>query len=280
MLACVAVSTEPSRPWPAWASRSSRVARMAGFPLAALSGEVLAAGTSIDASALTANLGSVIVAIGALGTASFGLVDVLKTLPNGGISHAGWSFIETAVGSLFAGQRRAGASGDVQRLFDTLHGNWINGTALADQKAIAKSLIKLRLNDATAAGFAAATGVDADVLKSVATRMATGQALDPDEMNVLGRFDLALTAILDSGYQHADQCYRNWSKLAAMVISTLLALTGGFAVSTQAHLDYLFSAEMWMAVLAGLLATPIAPVSKDLSSGLAAGIKVAQALRR
>jgi hypothetical protein len=37
---------------------------------------------------------------------------------------------------------------------------------------------------------------------------------------------------------------------------------------------------MWIAVLCGLLATPLAPVAKDLASALQAAVKVAQATRR
>jgi hypothetical protein len=36
---------------------------------------------------------------------------------------------------------------------------------------------------------------------------------------------------------------------------------------------------MGLALLAGLLAAPLAPVSKDMASALQAGVKVAQAFR-
>jgi len=222
------------------------------------------------------NIGTTIAAIGALGTAAFGLVDALKTLPNGGISNQGYVFIQQAVQVLFGSQTsRATATGDLKRLFDTLHGNWINGVALADQKAIAKSLIKLRLDANTAAAFAAATDVDAATLKSVGEKMTAGTSLDPKEMNVLGRFDLALTAILDDGYQHADQKYRNSTKLAATVIAVALALVGvHLAIASPLPQDY------WTAFLVGLIAAPLAPMTKDLASALSAGVKVAQAIKK
>jgi len=224
------------------------------------------------------SVGSAIAAIGALGTAAFGLVDALKTLPNGGISNSGYVFIERGVKVFFHGQMRKTATGDLKHLFDTLHGNWINGTALADQKAIAKSLIKLRLNELTAHAFAKATSVDPEILKTVGEKMSTGTKLELPETNVLGRFDLALTAIIDDAYQHADQRYRNASKLAAMVISTIRATVGGLAIYTMSPASYLGSTEMWRAFLAGLLATPLAPISKVLASALSAGVKVAQAI--
>lgn len=225
------------------------------------------------------SVGSAIAAVGALGTASFGLVDALKPLPSGCISNAGFGFIEQSLQSFFAGQTRKAATGDTKQLFDTLHGNWINGRAIADQKAIAKSLVKLRLNEATADAFAKSTGVDSETLKTVAKKMSTGTKLELNETNMLGRFDLALTAILDDGYQHADQKYRNSSILAALIVSTVLATIGGLALSSLAFADYLASPDMWRAFLAGLLATPLAPISKDLASALSAGVKVAQAVK-
>lgn len=225
-------------------------------------------------------ISSAIAAIGGLGVASFGLVDAMKALPGGGISSLGYVYIERAVQAFFKGQTRKAASGDLKRLFDTLHGNWINGTAMADQKAIAKSLIKLRLNATTAEAFAHATGVDAAILKTTGQKMSNGTKLEPEETNVLGRFDLALTAILDDGYQHADQRYRNFSKLAAMIVATILALVGGWSLTKGSASGYFWTPEMWLCVLAGLLATPLAPMTKDLASALSAGVKVAQAIRK
>ena len=87
----------------------------------------------------TVTAGSAIAAIGALGVAAFGLVDVFKTLPNGGLSNAGYHFIEQALQAFFCGQSRTTAKGDVKRLFDTLHGSWINGTVLTVSR-ISKTL--------------------------------------------------------------------------------------------------------------------------------------------
>lgn len=222
----------------------------------------------------TAGIGTAVVAVGALGTASFGLVDALKTLPRGGLSNRGFGFIEIALKPFFDGQVRKTANANVKRLYDTLHGNWVNGIALDDQKAIAKSLIKLRLNKSTAGAFAAATEVDPTILAAVGEKMSNGAALEPSEVNVLGRFDLALTAILDDGYQHADQRYRNFMKFSAMIISMILAVVGVCVIS-----DALQWNLIWQALLAGLLAGPFAPITKDLASALSAGVKVAQSLR-
>jgi hypothetical protein len=225
------------------------------------------------------HLALLITTIGSLGVAAFSLVDALKTLPDGGISHVGFPSIEQALRPLCGGQGRGSTDSSLKRLFDTLHGNWINGMALADQKAIAKSMLKLRLNADTAELYAQATGVSSAVLRSVGDKMSLGSKLDDAEMNVLGRFDLGLSAILDDAYQHADQRYRNAAKLAATAFALLLAVFGGLSLASNAG-SYFSQGEFWPYFIAGLLATPLAPVSKDLASALSAGVKLAQAVRR
>lgn len=238
--------------------------------------------------AFSFELTTTITAIGALGTASFALVDTTKIGRDGGISDSGFASIESAVRQFFPGAtRKPGpmaandkATEDVKKLLDILHGHWISGSPLNDQKAIAKSLIKLRLTTETAEKFAAATSVDAKVLSQVATKMTQGERLEDPEMNVLGRFDLALTAILDEGYQRADQRYRNAARTLAAGVAIVLAVLGGLTLTDLAAADFFSSAEVWKFVLCGLLATPLAPIAKDLANGLAAGVKVAQAIKR
>jgi hypothetical protein len=227
------------------------------------------------------DLGNLVAAIGSLGIAAYALVDVSKIGRHGGVSNSGFSFIEAVVRRLFPNATRGSSAGaGVEgQLLGVLHGNWINGAPLGDQKAIAKSLIKLGLSPQTAPVFARATGVDAQVLGNVATGMTAGAALTPEQMNVLGRFDLVLTAMLDEGYQRADQKYRNTAKVWASVVAVVLAVLGGWTVAGSGE-AYFFTTFMWQAVLCGVLATPLAPISKDLASALTAGVKAAQALRK
>src|ERR1700675_1926618 len=91
-----------------------------------------------------------ITALGALGTAAFGLVDTLKALPGGGISRAGFKFIRRTLLILapeVPSLEKTGLSRDA--LLSTLLSQWINGTSTPDQVNIAKSLIKLRLTPET-----------------------------------------------------------------------------------------------------------------------------------
>ena len=207
-----------------------------------------------------------------LGTAAYALVDGSKAF-QGGVSNYGLDHIKRVVSRFYSKEREAVGPLPLEEVLATLKANWLNGTALADQKAIAKSLIKLRMNEASAPDLAEATGLDKEVLKTIAKKIVSGGTFTPQENDVFGRFDLMLTAILDEGYQRADQSYRNSAKAWSIGVAIVLALLGKLIVD-----DPSFS---WgMAILVGLAATPIAPIAKDLTSALSAGVKVAQAFKK
>ncbi|HEV2728844.1 MAG TPA: hypothetical protein VGV15_02330 [Terriglobales bacterium] len=82
--------------------------------------------------------------------------------------------------------------------------------------------------------------------------------------------------MLDQGYQRADQRYRNSAKLLAVPVAVLLALLGAWAISPSS----LTPSDYLRAVAGGLLATPLAPLAKDLASAIQAGTKLAQAWKK
>lgn len=231
------------------------------------------------------DLVSSVMALGALGTASFGLVDATKAA-GGGISRIGLGDIKKALMPLFgANPSTTDRSTPLTyaSILDTLRANWMNGTNLPDQRAIAKSLIKLRLNPATAPALATATGADPGELTAIATQINAGEALTQAQADTFGRFDLALTALFDQAYQRADQRYRNSAKLLAGVFSVTIAYFAGYFLFANGQAvphfrAYLSHSSSGLAVLAGLLATPLAPVAKDLASAIQAGTDVVQKL--
>jgi len=205
-------------------------------------------------------LSTIIAAVGGVGTAAFGLVDAFKALPGGGISRAGFKFIRQTILKLapeVASLDGTGLSRD--SLLYTLQSQWINGTAATDQINIAKSLIKLRLTPDTSAALASATGVDAAILSQIAASIRSGTALTTQQTDVYGRFDLLLTTLLDQAYQRAGQRYRS-AKATAVPIAVALAVIAALAIPNQITLT--------QAVLVGLIATPIAPVAKDIASAI------------
>ncbi len=228
------------------------------------------------ANALTGlDLTKVVLAIGSLGTAAYGVVDVSKGL-GGGISNRGFGDIRKVISKFIPDRSPGQADGPALALpsvLVTLRANWLNGMSLADQKSVAKALIKLNLTEASANGMAAATGVDPDVLRGVAGKLATADPLTQKETDVYGRFDLLLSALLDQGYQRADQRYRNSAKLLAVLVAVILAIMGARAIDGN-------FANAFRAFVCGILATPLAPVAKDLSSAIQAGAKLAQSWKK
>lgn len=223
---------------------------------------------------LTETLSQCVVAAGGLGTASFALVDATKAW-NGGVSNCGFSQIKRVVTLFFSNDQQSDTESPLglKQILLTLKANWLNGTDLGGQKAIAKSLLKLRLNSSTATQYATATKVDSEVLKVIAGKIATGEPLTISEGDIWARFDLMLTAILDQGYERADQIYRNSAKALSVIVSVALAIIGFYSFSES-------FATLGLAVLVGLAATPIAPIAKDLTSALASGVDAAKAFRK
>src|SRR5260221_7672286 len=137
------------------------------------------------------DLPTTVLAIGSLGTAAYGVVDVSKGFW-GGISNRGFGDIKKVLSNfILPGGTEASGLGQASALA-TLRANWLNGMALADQKAVAKAMVKLNLKEATAPGMAASAGVDAEQLVSVAKKLATTEPLTQQETDVYGRFDLML----------------------------------------------------------------------------------------
>jgi hypothetical protein len=219
------------------------------------------------------HLTATIAAAGALGTAAYGLVDATKGL-GGGVSVRGMAYIRKSL-TPFLPDTAAGAPGsDLARdaIFETLKSNWINGMDSSDQQAIAKSLIKLRMDAPSAGEFAKLTGVSAAVLASVIDKMATGVALTQQETDTYGRFDLLLTTIIGQAYQRADQQYRNTAKLLAVPVSVILACVAALAIN-----HWLWrGAHLGAAIMLGLVATPLAPIAKDVASAVQTAAQAVQ----
>jgi hypothetical protein len=213
-------------------------------------------------------LPQIVTAVGGLGTAAFGLVDASKVLGGMGVNQIGFGAIEKAARSLTPGTLTNALPQD--KIVATLKANWYNGTDLGSQKSIAKSLIKLSLNSKNAGDLATVTGVDPTILGNVATNIANGTALSSAESDVYGRFDLILTALLDETYQNSDDVYRNWTRTLAGGVAVILAVIGGTQLGVHPVQSF----------LVGLLATPLAPVAKDLSTALATAVNTMQLVKK
>ncbi|MBY5406328.1 hypothetical protein [Rhizobium leguminosarum] len=225
----------------------------------------------MDITGQVGDLGNILAAASAIGTTSFGLVDSTKAF-RGGISNAGFGHIRTAIN----GFRPALAVINPADPFQTMKANWLNGVPKDDQKAIAKSLVRLGITPTTAADLAtAAPGIDATLFAAAATKVNAGEVLTEQEINMLGRFDAILDARMDAGFERADQFYRNASKLLAAAISIVLSIAGVIVIQQGAPT----SSDFFLALLVGLFATPLAPMAKDISSALRTTVAALKAVK-
>jgi len=211
-----------------------------------------------------ADVGAALAGLSALSTAAFGLLDATKVF-EGGPSNFGIGPIRRAL--LPFRTALANALGDAG-WWPVIRANWIGGVAKADQKAKAQAIIKLGLDSTNAPQIAAATHVDPTALQAAVTKLETGAALSDADLNVLGRMNATIDVLMDAAFEKADQAYRNWCR----VLAGLLCVGLAFGVR-----------ELWpsgstpptdMATLiVGLLAVPLAPLAKDLTSGLSAAMQ-------
>jgi hypothetical protein len=228
-------------------------------------------------------LSQVITAIGGLGTAAFGLVEALKPM-FGFINRIGLKRIQETIASLAPDQTGPGLPAippnvlPRKNILDTVAANWVNGTAIADQKAIAKSLIKLHLTPGNAEALAAKTNVDPILLTSIAAKVSAGIPLLQPESDVLARFELILTAMLDEAYQCSDQVYRNGTRALAAFLAVVLAVAGAWSLAGPGFWQQGYN--IVLAVLVGILATPLAPIAKDISSALATAVNTMQVVKK
>ncbi|MDB5480288.1 MAG: hypothetical protein JWO83_1341 [Caulobacteraceae bacterium] len=220
-----------------------------------------------------------ITAVAGLGTAAFGLVDATKAF-GGGVSNFGFGHIERALTPFAPALRHANSDWLV-----TIRANWINGVGKEDQKAAAKSLIRLGLCAANAEGLAAAGHVDGARLLAIIQKIESGGNIEPSDTDVLGRFNGAIDAAMDAGFEHGDQVYRNRSRLVAGVFAVGLAVWAGALASGSGLVHgaasslFWISPLFWPSVLVGLVAVPIAPIAKDLASSLQAAATAVQAMK-
>ena len=224
-----------------------------------------------DLSGGWSDVGTILGAVSAIGTAAVGLVDSTKVY-RGGISNAGFAFIRQAVTPYTAALALVNAAEPLA----TLRANWLNGVSKDDQKAKVKALIHLGLTGSTAASLAAAApGVDATTLESLAAKLDTGQALAESEITALGRFDAIVDAQLDQGFERADQLYRNAAKVLAAVFAIALALLGVWAIEGSA----VDARDFALAAVVGAISIPLSPVVKDLSSALGSAVTALKAFK-
>lgn len=212
--------------------------------------------------ALEKQLADLVLYAGALGTAAFGVVEGLKWFRP--LGEAGYTnlidalgnltkALEHAYGSNYDKLLRAQYRGDRQELGRMLRQGVRAGLSIQNAQELATSL----------------PAVDGEQLRRAIELADRGEDPGAESRNVLGRYELAADARVEAGLALAQSRYATAAQAAAGIVAVLLAVAAAFALDESAN---------WIdAIVLGIAAVPLAPIAKDVASGLNAASK---ALRR
>lgn len=211
-----------------------------------------------------ANTPDTILATGALGTAAFGIVQAMKWTRLG---TAGFGKIRTALAPLLPALERAyGADYD-----GLLVGQYRSERSEGELPRTLRQGIRIGLTEDNAPEMAQFVGtVDGEILQKTAAKIEKGQELSEEERGVLGRFELAVDARIDSALAQAESVYIGAVRSAASLVALAIAIATAGVYKTH---------DMTMAVLIGIAAVPLAPIAKDLSSAIQAAANAIKARR-
>ena len=203
------------------------------------------------------NLGTIIMATGALGTAAFGIVETLKWTPLG---QFGFGAIVKTLGPVVGSLKEAYGP----RAEDLLRAQY-----KGDRSDLARTIrqgARVGLNEENAGPMAEFVGVVApDQLQEVARLVRAGKDLPESLQNILARFELALDARIDAAMTLAQNHYVAAMRIAASCISILIAVIMGLVLSQKTPGPDIY---LLQSIVVGLAAVPIAPVAKDLVSAI------------
>jgi hypothetical protein len=93
-----------------------------------------------------------------------------------------------------------------------------------DQKAAAKALIRLGLSVGNAMDMAVPGHVNPDRLDAIVKAVEAGLPQTSQDADVLGRFNAAIDAAMDAGFELGDQQYRNSVRVVGGVFAVALAV--------------------------------------------------------
>jgi hypothetical protein len=220
-----------------------------------------------------AQFGAVITAAGGLGMAAFGVVEALgKALTFSftrggeavrfGLPYVGFGAVKRMIRPLKSALAMAYGDGYMEiiaqqyradrskgRAPDTIQAGVKLGLPFLSQDDAAKVISGLwNLGDARSKALAAA--LDADQPAAAA----------PDAALLAGRFATALNERVSAAFDFAEERYEAAAKLLAALSAVVLAC--GFNWLEKPRFDW------WAVIFIGLVAVPLAPVAKDLSTSL------------
>ena len=204
------------------------------------------------------DLGTMVLATGALGTASFGIVEALKWTR---VGLCGFGQLRRILGDEVMGCLRRAYGPNVVEYLQALYRE---GRTSGELPRTLRQGARIGLTKEAAGELAHQFGavVNRQALEDVAQKLVTGEDLSDSERGLLGRFELALDARIDAALSRANTSYVG----GVRILASLVAL--GMAVAAWSWLLDGKTVELYKAVLVGVAAVPLAPIAKDVVSAL------------
>lgn len=221
-----------------------------------------------------------ILAVGALGTAAFGVVEAFfkAFVVNGwGLPYAGFDRVKVLVDDYAEALRLT--YGD--RFREIVQQQYRDGRAKGLAPDTLRQGVRLALpmmeEAAAVALIERAWGLGAETSGRLARALRaeqTGRAAPADAENaavLAGRFSLAVDARIAAAFSLAEERYQAWARLWAGAAAVALSLAFNFAAKGGWTGD---GGYPWLiALIIGLAAVPLAPIAKDLSSALSDSLR-------
>lgn len=202
--------------------------------------------------------GTTVLAIGALGTAAFGIVEGLKWT---WIGLYGFRQIKDLLGEPVMKALAIAYGPEYMRLLKAQYR--ANRTADALPTTLRQGA-RVGLTPETAEELAKQVGVvGGEDLRRVASTACKGVELESADRNILARFELALDARVDAALALADDKYVGGVRITASVVAIFIA----WLVGQSANVD------LWAWLVVGIVAVPVAPIAKDVASALQSASK-------
>jgi hypothetical protein len=218
------------------------------------------------------DLGTMVLAAGALGTAAMGIVDGLKS----------WEWVDLAgydegmgyINVFLPAIRQT--YGD--RTDDILKAQYRDGRGAGELPKTVRQGLRIGLvalpEDQVRRMASEIRVVEADDLVEVGKALHETGDLDDAHRKVLAQFELAAHARIDAGMAIAEKIYVTWQKRVAATIAVAIALLVGFILLAETD------TTAWVllkAIVVGIAAVPFAPIAKDVSTAIG---EAAKALRK
>lgn len=213
-----------------------------------------------------------IAATGAVGTAAMGIVELLKSTPLGEL---GFGAFARVLGREPLESLTRTYGPDAEALLRALYRSRRGEGEL--RRALRQGL-RVGLTPESAPALAARVGVvEAEPLAAIAGAIRSGRALEEHEQALLGRYELAVDARIDAALALAESAYVRGMRLAASGVALGLAFGGAWLLPASADPGEL---RWGLALAVGIAAVPLAPIAKDVATGLREATRALGAARR